>query len=200
MFEFACLEHKHASACPDYKSCCGLLTCAHFVTDSRKHYIPSFRRVLNLMKAVKLETLVVAVDGSEFSTSALNMAVHLSATLGSKLKIVNVVEFFPSMYMGLAEGMLSSPAVEEYYKLAREHSHRLLSRSVKLAKELGVDAEGISLEDVSPAQAIVNFSEKENAGLIVVGTRGLTGLKSALLGSVSRAVTEHARCSVLVAR
>jgi nucleotide-binding universal stress UspA family protein len=148
----------------------------------------------------RYKRVVVAVDGSKFGDKALSDAIELCRLSGAKLMIVNVVQEFPSMYMSVAEGMVPQPAIDDYYKAARRFSDHLLKRSLKKAQESGVVAETSSLDAPSPGEAIVEYAEKQGVDLVVVGTRGLTGLKRVLLGSVSRAVVEHAHCNVMVSR
>lgn len=144
--------------------------------------------------------VVAAVDGSKFGERAFSDAVELCRLSGAKLMVVHVVQEFPSMYMSVAEGMVPQPAIDDYYKAARRFSEHVLRKCLKKAEESGVTAETVSLDAPSPGEAIVEYAEKQGADLIVVGTRGLTGLKRALLGSVSRTVAEHAHCSVLISR
>jgi nucleotide-binding universal stress UspA family protein len=63
---------------------------------------------------------------------------------------------------------------------------------------------GITVDHVlangAPAEEILRASERHRADLIVMGSKGLTGLDRYLLGSVSRKVARHAPCSVLVVR
>jgi nucleotide-binding universal stress UspA family protein len=56
------------------------------------------------------------------------------------------------------------------------------------------------LDVASAADSIVNFAESKKADLIVIGTKGRTGLKRLLLGSVASGVVTHASCPVLVTR
>jgi nucleotide-binding universal stress UspA family protein len=56
------------------------------------------------------------------------------------------------------------------------------------------------LDVASAADSIVNYAESKKADLIVIGTKGRTGLKRLLLGSVASGVVTHARCPVLVTR
>lgn len=51
-----------------------------------------------------------------------------------------------------------------------------------------------------PAEVIIDIANQEQADLIVVGSRGLTGIQRFLLGSVSSRVSEHAHCSVMIVR
>jgi nucleotide-binding universal stress UspA family protein len=53
---------------------------------------------------------------------------------------------------------------------------------------------------ISPRMAISDFLRDESPDLVVMGTRGMTGLKKVLVGSVASAITHHAECSVLLAR
>ena len=56
------------------------------------------------------------------------------------------------------------------------------------------------LDIVSAVDSIVNYADDKNADLVVIGTKGRTGLKRFLLGSVANGVVAHAKCSVLVVR
>ena len=69
------------------------------------------------------------------------------------------------------------------------------------AEKDGVKVRGEIVENVSSVvESIVDYAEEWKVDMIVVGTRGLTGFKKLLLGSVSTALVSHAPCSVLVVR
>ncbi len=78
----------------------------------------------------------------------------------------------------------------------------LVERAVKVFREAGVGASGI-IRRVSPgrtAEQIVEAAEQSHAGLIVMGTRGMTELKSLFLGGVATKVVHQAACPVLLVR
>jgi nucleotide-binding universal stress UspA family protein len=74
-----------------------------------------------------------------------------------------------------------------------------LERGVELAREVGFEAEGLRIEgDRKTAEIILELAEERDADVIVMGQRGRSGLKSALLGSVSREVINSFHRPVLV--
>jgi nucleotide-binding universal stress UspA family protein len=83
---------------------------------------------------------------------------------------------------------------------ARTRAKAILDRGLTISKEDGVPAKVEPIEAQSIVQAIVELAAKENFDLIVIGTRGMTGFKKLLVGSVSSGVVTNANCSVLVVR
>jgi nucleotide-binding universal stress UspA family protein len=81
----------------------------------------------------------------------------------------------------------------------REVAETVLARTVDK-----VTGEGIAVEtharDGDPAEAILEVAQEQQADLIVVGNRGLTGIERFLLGSVSSKLSHHAPCSVMIVR
>ncbi len=72
---------------------------------------------------------------------------------------------------------------------------------VKEAEDAGLKVRGEIVENAQSAvQAITEYASNSKIDLIVMGTRGLTGFRKLLLGSVSNGVVSHAPCSVLVVR
>ena len=93
------------------------------------------------------------------------------------------------------------PFLEEYYKHSREGARRITGEAVNLAKEKRVNARGEILDaPESVVEQLVDFAKNEKADLIVVGTRGLSGLRKLLLGSVSNGLVSHTHCAVLIVR
>jgi len=144
--------------------------------------------------------VLVAIDGSENSKRALSSAIEIAKAFSSELFVVNVVP--PPVYYGDTMGSpVPLPAIQEYYSYSQSASKKLVEDAVNECKSKGVDAKGFSLDGVnSVVDAIVQFAEKQKIELIVVGTRGLSGLKKLILGSVSSGVVSQAPCSVLVVK
>jgi nucleotide-binding universal stress UspA family protein len=66
-------------------------------------------------------------------------------------------------------------------------------------QEAGVKVETYSREG-DPADAVLDIAEEQNADLIMVGNRGMTGARRFLLGSVPNKIAHHSPCSVLIIR
>ncbi|MCA3749058.1 MAG: universal stress protein [Rubrobacter sp.] len=134
--------------------------------------------------------ILLATDGSEHARRAARVAVELAQKTGSELHVVHVGPAIPSVF---AYTELDPVRVEE-------ESRKTLDEEVRRIQESGgAVAEG-HLRLGNPAENIVSLAEELGAGLIVVGSRGLSGLRRALMGSVSESVVRHAHCPVLVVR
>jgi nucleotide-binding universal stress UspA family protein len=146
----------------------------------------------------KFAKIVVAFDGSDYAAKAARLAASLSMKFSSELIVVHVFSS-PTYALSAASGM-PGPDYRELEDAAREAGQKVLSRGVQLALSAGAKASGELLEAPSVVEAIANYSENQKADLIVVGTRGMTGFRKLLLGSVSSGLISHAHCPVLVAR
>ncbi len=144
--------------------------------------------------------ILVATDGSDDSTLAVQAAVDLSNETGAELHVVHVGESHP-MYPPPASGPPpSTPSPDEI----RQTAQRLLDKQVKEIEGMGGKTAEAHLRMGRPAEEILRLSEDIVAGLIVVGNQGLSGrfsrMRRFLMGSVSESVTRYARCSVMVVR
>jgi nucleotide-binding universal stress UspA family protein len=147
-----------------------------------------------------LKKILVSTDGSENAKRALSAAIQLAKQNNSELIVLTVVvESIPASYDTI--GMSMPPNLPKYFESAEREGRKIVDSAVEEAKKESVDVRGIMVTTVaSVVQAIVESAEKEDVGLIVVGTRGLGGFRRLLLGSVSSGVVEHSSCAVLVVR
>jgi nucleotide-binding universal stress UspA family protein len=141
--------------------------------------------------------IVAAYDGSENSTRAVGVAAGLAAKFGSELVVVHV---YSSPVIPYSVAGAPVPNYAELEKLAEDSARSTLAQGVRAARDSGVAPRGELIEASSTVQALTEFTASEKADLLVVGTRGMTGFKKLILGSVSSGVIGHANCSVLVVR
>jgi nucleotide-binding universal stress UspA family protein len=149
------------------------------------------------MASTQLGKMVVAYDGSDNSARAVRMASDLAKKYGSQVLVVHV---YSSPSLPYSPAGVPIPSYSELEEAAERSAKSVLAKGVALANEAGVDARGELLEASSTVQALVELSNAEKADLLVVGTRGMTGFRKLVLGSVSSGIVSHAVCSVLVVR
>ncbi|NQX49885.1 universal stress protein [Paenibacillus tritici] len=139
--------------------------------------------------------IVLAYDGSKASNQALERAIELAkVTPGSSLYVVHAFEF-PRFFIGEALAPLPASVNKDYYDLAVQTTEEVKSR---------LEAEGLNatveLLQGSPAEVILNYAKEHGADVIVIGSRGLGGIREFVLGSVSHNVVQSARIPVLVVK
>jgi nucleotide-binding universal stress UspA family protein len=90
-------------------------------------------------------------------------------------------------------------AAREVDDESRDHADRVANEGVELAKSLGLQSEAVAVADEgNVADAIVELARRRDVAAIVVGSRGLSGLRARLEGSTSTAVAKHASCPVVL--
>jgi nucleotide-binding universal stress UspA family protein len=142
---------------------------------------------------MKWRKLLCPIDFSPGSEVAARLALRLAAKTGAAVTLAHVVEpiyWMPDM--GIAEGDVFG-AVD---RAADESLERRHSEARRLFPGLGIDVARIN---GVPWRRIVDYAELEAFDLIIMGTRGRTGIKH-LLGSVAERVVRHAACPVVVVR
>ena len=138
------------------------------------------------------QRIVVAIDGSEPSIKALNYASNLARLNKSNIFLINVVSLPPGADPG---------TVQALRKELRGRSEDLLRKAGELLRTSNTTVETRSVEtDQSIVMAIVDFSTKQNADLIILGTKGTSGYGKMMLGSVAAGVVSFANCPVLAVR
>lgn len=135
--------------------------------------------------------IVVGVDGSSASREAIRVALEEARLRGTRVRAVHVWHVPEGLY---GAGYAPTQAeVQSYEKQARA----LLDDAVApFAGEAGVPVDLVVVQSESPPHALV--AESASAAMLVVGSRGLHGLRELVLGSVSHACCQLAHCPVLV--
>ena len=130
--------------------------------------------------------IVVGVDGSASSLSALRRGARIAERLGCTLVGVTVWEY-PASWPGYVMSGWSPEA--DAHAVAEQASVDVFGRATP-------SWYSTTVRSGSPARQLI--AESEDAEMLIVGSRGLGGFTGLLLGSVSRSCVEHADCPVLV--
>jgi nucleotide-binding universal stress UspA family protein len=142
-------------------------------------------------------SMVIGTDGSETASEAVRQATELARRLGAKIHVVSAYEPVPEAR--LREERQEVPADMQWMVNPREDVDETLKTAAQGIEEAGVEVETHAREG-DPADAILDVAEEQQADLIVVGNKGMTGAKRFLLGSVPNKVSHHAPCSVMIIR
>jgi len=144
--------------------------------------------------------LLVCYDGSEDAKRAIARAGELF--LSKRALVLTVWQ--PAAGLGSFAWTGAIGGVADFTELdraAREINNQLAREGVGVAQEAGLQAEPLAEESAGPVwQTIVQVAEDHDAAVIVMGSRGLTGLRSGLMGSVSTAVVHHTHRPTLIVR
>lgn len=141
------------------------------------------------VSARPFRTVLLATDLTPASDEATDRAIELSARLGARLLIVNVMD----------TRRLAGGGSHDRVDQARAEREAILLDIVRNARTKGASAEFL-IWTGDPGNSLVAAAEAEHADLLVVGTRGRSGAERMLLGSVSDHLVHHAGCPVLVVR
>jgi nucleotide-binding universal stress UspA family protein len=141
--------------------------------------------------------ILVAVDGSEESKLAAQAAGELS---GGTDRGVHIIYVLPAPARTYGHHFYSADMEKQLLERGRAEAKTFLDAHAESIRSGGGKADQTYLGTGRPDDEIVKFAEEVGAGMIVMGSRGLGGVRRALLGSVSESVVRHAHCPVLVVR
>jgi nucleotide-binding universal stress UspA family protein len=146
---------------------------------------------------MKIETILVPTDFSDDAEQALKTAMDLAGTFGSRIVLLHAYHLELPFVAPAMGGPVILP--EGFYVEYRNQAALEVDRVAKEAAAGGIDVTGIAIE--RPAWlAILDHAESLPADLIVMGTRGLTGIKHVALGSTAERVVRKAKCPVLTVK
>jgi nucleotide-binding universal stress UspA family protein len=145
---------------------------------------------------IRIKKILIPIDGSECSFNAARYAIKVAKNENAKLYCIHVISNIPYGYE-------SSPhAIDQYYKDLGQKVQSWFDKVREMAKSEGISE--LKTETFTGVKSvigsIIDYATVRDIDLIVIGTRGRTGLKRFLMGSVANGVVQHAHCSVLLVR
>lgn len=143
-----------------------------------------------------LKKILVPVDGSEVAKRCLDFAIAVAKASGGELLVVNVA--VPYDFTKVPPRKPKN-AIEEAEMAKKTPAPTPLDEAEKYLKQAGFDKVTYrTIVDIDPAERIVDYSKDMNAGMIVIGSRGVGHWAAFLMGSVSTKVAQTAECPVVI--
>ncbi|MDH3191762.1 MAG: universal stress protein [Nitrosopumilus sp.] len=140
-----------------------------------------------------ITNILVPFDGSTFSVKAFNAALDIAKKHDAKISVLTCLE-----KENLGAWYVDKRVNKQIIKDAKKYAMDFLSKLEKKAKESEVLLSVNVLETRSISKQIVDFAKSKKINLIVIGSHGQTGFNRFFLGSVSNAVSQSAKCPVLI--
>lgn len=145
--------------------------------------------------------IAVPIDGSEYSFRAASTGISLAKKFGAELLVVHVAAINQNLQLLGVYGTSHPESVASRIKAEEEASASWFSSILAEASANGVSARTEVIEGpLSTVGEIVQYAEQHKVDLIVIGSRGRTGFKKLILGSVASGVVTYAPCTVLVVK
>jgi nucleotide-binding universal stress UspA family protein len=142
-----------------------------------------------------IKHILVATDGSELSLKAAALGGTLARALGASVSVVTVID----ERMVVAEAWGDISAEDARRKIENRASKQEIKSTVEAVGGLPAPPRAAVLMG-HPGDELCDFAKRENVDLIVMSSHGRTGIKRALLGSVSYTVVNQAPCAVTIVR
>lgn len=169
-------------------------TVLHHEDDIRREKMPNqLRHTKERIDLIMFEKIFVAIDKSEITNKILEATVEIAHNKNTQVTLVNVSHAYVNSGMSYIPESYLEEMLNEMEKMSLE---QLQQAQFKLATE-GIFAETIHLKG-DPAHEILNYAKNTKQQLIIIGSRGLSGIKEMMLGSVSHKVSQLSNCPVLI--
>lgn len=144
--------------------------------------------------------ILVPYDGSTYSQKALKMAVNMAREFESSLYLVNVIDVSAVSPPGQIHSKNTRKTLDQIKSTVKTSIESYLQKIQKDYEDSGVIVKGFVLEGEITGK-LLKFTQDHNIDLVIIGSKGLSGVsKIKTLGSVSRKISELAKCPVIIVR
>ncbi len=142
-----------------------------------------------ILSSEAIKQILVPLDGSKPSEKGLNRAIYLAKLTDAEITGVTVVNVKPTL----------AATVVKYKKYLTEKSQERLDEIKEKCQKDGIKFKTKILYG-KPSTEISKYAQKQKFDLIVIGSRGLSGLKRTMLGSIASAIVQKSKIAVLVVK
>ena len=152
---------------------------------------------------MKFTKILVPIDGSKNSMKAVEYGIDIAQIYGCDLIVLHVL-FSQSGFAFHTEtvtGTITTSSLDDLNKEARQDAERLFNEVKKISERTKIKVKTeVVVTVISVVEAILSYAEKEDIDLIVVGSKGRSGWKKLILGSIASGISTYAHCPVLIVK
>ncbi len=146
---------------------------------------------------MSIRKILVAVDGSKPSLDASTYAIELAKKNDAELIVLSIVSPIPYSQFEYA----NIGRMKEIETIEKEKAEQYIDKVKQKATENKVSVKtDVLIKYTSVVKEIVEYAENYRVDMIVIGSKGRTGLKKLLLGSIANGVITYSHCPVLVVK
>ena len=143
------------------------------------------------------QNILVPVDGSAISFSAVKKAAEIAQAFGGQLTLISLVAEDP---LANSDFYYPSPIMKDYFAQAYANAEKALQHAQALASEQGIIANTRIIKGSVSEHGIVKTAEDLKTDLIVMGSHGRKGFQKLLLGSFAQDVLKSTQLPVLIVK
>ena len=152
----------------------------------------------------KYKKILVPYDGSKYSKEALNEASEIAKKFGSTLYLLMVVDVSAVKTPGMLLGIMLDKKLKKWsiqlLESVKSKADKMLDSEMQSCRKMGIETY-YEIQTGNAVNAILKFANRHDVDLIVIGSRGLSGIgKIMALGSISRKISEEGNCPVMIIR
>ena len=147
--------------------------------------------------------ILVPIDGSEPSFHAAGVAINIANKFNSEIIVLYVVVSPSKSEYANLTGLVTPKQIEMIIENAKKESKKWFKRLEDMVKEkdsIIKISTRVILTGIAVYGEVIQYAQQESIDLIVIGTRGKSGIKKLLLGSTASGVVTYANCPVLVTK
>lgn len=149
---------------------------------------------------VKVNKILLAVDKSGYKDKAAGYAITLAKSLGAEVIAIHVIG---SSSLGATRDILGyyrGGKLKAYQDALKKDAEKFLDKIVELGEKENVAIKSEVMVGSPVKKVIIDYAKKQKVDLIVIGSKGMTGIEKFVLGDVAHTVVSYAHCPVLAVR
>ena len=147
--------------------------------------------------------ILVPVDGSINSMKAIDYAVNLAEKYKSEIIALHVLysQTGFAFHKETVAGTITSSSLNDLNLEAKQEAEKWFKEIIKRAEKMNVQIKTeVVFTVISIVEGILTHAEKENIDLIIIGSKGKSGWKKLIVGSVASGISTYAHCPILIVR